>query len=163
MNKKLFTVLILAIVFIFTACGSKTKEVGGQPEETTTAVTTSETTTTPPPKPDSVVKVTASGDNLIHSSIYDQAKKRSKDGTYDFDFAYENVKKLINGDINMINQETPVANDIFPPSTYPMFNSPAQLGDKMLGLGFNVFNLANNHCLDKGEKGAFATLDYWNS
>lgn len=155
----------MTAAFVFTACGAPTiEDVGGVPELTVPAVTTTVTEATKPPVPqDTVIHFTAAGDNLIHSSIYNQAQRRSEDGTYDFDFAYDNIRGLICGDINLLNQETPIANDIFEPSTYPCFNSPTQLGDTMLDLGFDVFNHANNHILDRGAKGTNATLDYWAS
>ena len=129
-----------------------------------TKIETTPETTPEPPKEDPVVRVVAVGDNLIHSSIYNQAKARSKDGGYDFSYAYQHVEKLVSpADIAVLNQETPIANNLFPPSTYPLFNSPTQLGDQMLKMGFNVVSHCNNHILDKGEKGMLATLDYWNS
>lgn len=110
------------------------------------------------------VRFFAAGDNLIHSSLYNQAKARATDGGYDFYYAYQHVKGIIPDEgIRLLNQETLIANDIYPPSSYPMFNSPTQLGDTMLDIGFNAFNLANNHTLDKGVKGMLATLDYWES
>ena len=95
MKKSILISLITALTLtVFSSCASKSQPVGGEPEDTTVTTVTSETTTPPPPA-DSLVKITAAGDNLIHSSIYNQAKKRSTDGTYDFDYAYENVEKLI--------------------------------------------------------------------
>lgn len=129
----------------------------------------SETTVTEPVDPDHFkVSFAVTGDNLIHSSIYEQAQKRAEEqsdtGGYDFSYAYENVVPLIEAaDAAVINQETLICNDIFEPSTYPMFNSPAALGDHMLDIGFDVFTIANNHTLDKGEKGLSACLDYWDS
>ncbi len=131
---------------------------------TTTEATTTTTVTTEPPAKWETVSFTAVGDNLIHSSIYKQAAKRSADGGYDFTFAYENVADLIEpADIAMINQETLICNDKFEPSTYPCFNSPVALGDHMLDIGFDVFTIANNHTLDKGTKGLSACLDYWDT
>lgn len=154
-------VIICILMSVLSACGDNVVETMEllPPEVTLPIVTTTE----PPVPEDSMVHLTAAGDNLIHSSIYKQAQARATDGGYDFDFAYEHIKPLINGDINILNQETPICNDIFEPSTYPCFNSPTQLGDKMLSLGFNVFNHANNHILDRGVKGTEATLDYWAS
>lgn len=107
------------------------------------------------------VRLKAVGDNLIHSSIYEQAYKRSGGNGYDYDAAYENVKDLFSdADIASINQESIIA-PAFGPSTYPMFNATPELGDLMLEMGFDVFNLANNHCLDKGEAGVYSSLDYW--
>ncbi len=112
------------------------------------------------PEP-AVVRIKAVGDNLIHSSIYEQAAARAGGNGYDYDYAYENVRDLFSdADISSINQESIIA-PAFGPSTYPMFNATPELGDLMLELGFDVFNLANNHCLDKGEAGVFSSLDYW--
>ena len=138
---------------------SQTETTSAAAEETTAATAVTE------PEPEfAVISFAAVGDNLIHSSIYNQAQKRSADGGYDFTYAYENIVDLIEpADIAVINQETLICNDIFPPSTYPMFNSPTQLGDHMLDIGFDVFTIANNHTLDKNEKGLSACLDYWDS
>ena len=115
-----------------------------------------------PPVPEPVtVRLKAVGDNLIHSSIYEQANKRAGGNGYDYSYAYENVRDLFaDADIASINQESVIA-PAFGPSTYPLFNATPELGDLMLELGFDVFNLANNHCLDKGEAGVFSSLDYW--
>lgn len=101
------------------------------------------------------------GDNLIHDGIYNQAKKRAGGVGYDFKYAYEEIEDVIKlADIASINQETVIAS-IYEPSSYPMFNSPTQLGDHMVNIGFDVFNQANNHSIDKGEKGIISTLDFY--
>ncbi|MEG2597078.1 MAG: CapA family protein [Oscillospiraceae bacterium] len=108
-----------------------------------------------------IVRVKAAGDNLIHSSIYNQAKARAGGKGYDFSAAYQNVADLIgDADFSMVNQETVIA-PIYEPSNYPCFNSPVELQDQMLQLGFTVFNQANNHCIDKGEKGILSALEQW--
>lgn len=112
------------------------------------------------PQP-STVRIMGAGDDLIHEGIYQQAKKRAGGVGYDFAFAYENIADLVAiPDIMSINQETVLATEM-EPSSYPMFNSPTQLGDHLIELGFDVFNQANNHTLDKGEKGLLSTLSYW--
>ncbi len=115
-----------------------------------------------PSVPDPVtVRLKAVGDNLIHSSIYEQANRRANGQGYDYDYAYEHVADMFSdADIASINQESVIA-PAFGPSTYPMFNATPELGDLMLEMGFDVFNLANNHCLDKGETGVYSSLDYW--
>lgn len=113
-----------------------------------------------PPEP-KTVSFCAVGDNLIHSPIYYQA---FGENGYDFTAAYEGVADIIAGaDIAVINQETLICNDMYEPSNYPFFNSPTALGDHMTELGFDVFTLANNHCLDYGERGLAYSLDYWES
>lgn len=160
-----FLLLLISVSILITGCSDKTKK---KSQSNTSLPDSSSVVTTDPtpkvPEPDPVVRVVAVGDNLIHDGIYNQAHQRAKDGTYDFDYAYQYVEGLIKpADIAILNQETPIANDLFPPSNYPMFNSPTQLGDKMIDMGFNVISHSNNHVLDKGEKGMLATLDYWDS
>lgn len=114
----------------------------------------------PPPVP-VYTNLLGVGDNLIHSLIYIQAGRRAVgDEGYNFDFAYENIADYIrNADIASVNQETMMAGS-FPPSNYPKFNTPTQLGDLMVEIGFDVVNLANNHMLDQGEKGLKETIEF---
>lgn len=126
--------------------------------------TTEITTTTAPPEPeDPSVRVVAVGDNLVQKYVYTAAQNWATDGTYDFTKCYENVADVIAlGDIRMINQETLIANDQYEISGSNFnFNSPTQLGDALMDVGFNVITMANNHMLDKGIGGLLATLDYW--
>lgn len=110
------------------------------------------------------VHILAAGDNLIHSSIYNQAAARANGNGYDFSYEYDNVDEYIaSADIAILNQETLICNDTIEPSDYPYFNSPAALGDHMIDIGFDVFTIANNHILDQHEDGLSACLDYWES
>lgn len=173
--KKLLNIIIsAAIVLGMTSCKADEQplvleetglitETISVPETTAPpAETTTETTTTKPLPEYSTVSFAAVGDNLIHSSIYKQANSRAGGEGYDFAYAYENIVKFIrSADVAVINQETLICNDVFTPSTYPLFNSPTALGDHMLDIGFDVFTIANNHTLDKGTDGLSACLDYW--
>lgn len=108
-------------------------------------------------------RLMCAGDNLIHGSIYKQAKNRSNNGTYDFSYTYEGIKEIIAlSDIAFLNQETIIDKDN-EPSTYPMFNSPAELLDEMINVGFDVFNQATNHTMDKGLSGAKNDLELFKS
>lgn len=104
----------------------------------------------------------SAGDNLIHSSLYEQAAARSEDGGYDFTYLYENVAPyLSSADITTINQETVIVPSNSP-STYPLFNSPPELASYVTDLcGVDVLNLANNHCLDQGTDGLGECLSFW--
>lgn len=137
---------------------------------TTTAATTSETTTvtTPEPPPtEATVSFTALGDNLIHSSLYNQAAKRAAadeecELAYDFERAYAGAADLLDrADITVLNQETLICGEGFAPSSYPRFNSPVELGDYMAELGVDVFTMANNHMLDMNESGLYSCLSYY--
>ena len=120
----------------------------------------------PEPEPQPVVTTlhaSATGDNLIHLGLYQQAQQRAGGSGYDFTYLYENVAPFYaDYDINWLNQETLVT-DEFPPSSYPMFCSPAALGEHMYDIGFRVFSLSNNHSYDKGAEGIAATRRFWAS
>lgn len=105
----------------------------------------------------------AAGDNIIHGNIYDDAKLRAKDGeTYRFIDMYADIADLVrNADISLVNQETPIAGSEFKVSGYPNFNSPPEAGQAMIDLGFDIIALANNHMLDKGEKGYINSINFW--
>ena len=108
------------------------------------------------------VSVTAVGDNLIHDAIYEQAAARTSDG-YDFEYAYQNIRdKIESKDLAILNQETIISTE-HNVSSYPQFNSPTELGDEMLDIGFDVFNIATNHSIDCGEKGLISAIEFWKS
>ena len=112
------------------------------------------------PEPTSV-RVMVAGDNLIHSRIYTQAAEKAGGNGYDFSYTYQHIAPLIaKADFGVINQETPLVASK-PPSNWPLFNTPTQLGDHMVDIGFKVFNHANNHILDQGVSGALETIDFW--
>lgn len=156
-------ILLLAALLIVAFCLPWNGEDGGEHVPVMESVSLPE----PSPEPEEPlfqpisIRLRAAGDNLIHSSIYNQAKGRATDGGYDFGYAYENIAGLVKDcDVAMMNQETVIA-PIYEPSDYPCFNSPVELQQEMLDLGFTVFNQANNHVLDKGEKGILSALDQW--
>ncbi len=145
-----------------TEATTATEAVTAPPTEATV------TTTTPAPEPEFYkVHLVCAGDNLIHSSIYNQAKRRAKangdDEGYDFSYVYERVEHYIkDADLAILNQET-IVTDELEPSDYPRFCSPADLGKHMIDIGFDVFSMSNNHVLDRGEEGLLATLRFWDS
>ena len=44
-------------------------------------------------------------------------------------------------------------------SGYPEFNTPSELGEALKNIGLDVLSTANNHSMDRREKGIIATLD----
>lgn len=116
----------------------------------------------PAPKPPVTVRFMAAGDNLIHDNIYRQAAARAAGGGFDFSPAYERANGLFDGaDLRFLNQETIVAEKLYPLSGYPRFNSPEALGRQMADMGFNIINIANNHMFDMNEDGLVGALDFW--
>lgn len=109
------------------------------------------------------VSFVAVGDNLIHNVIYEQANARAGGDGYDFEDAYRNISgKISSKDIAILNQET-IISTAHNVSSYPQFNSPTELGDEMLDIGFDVFNIATNHSIDCGEKGLISAIEFWKS
>lgn len=159
------------MILISSGMGCAVKNVGEMPYNSgaddlssfETAVPT-EPATEPPPA-DKRIHIAAVGDNLVQTAVYREASYHSDDGTYNFLPLYENVRSIIeSADISIINQETLIANGEYEISGSNFnFNSPVELGDDMIELGFDVFTMANNHVLDKGTGGLEATLDYWDS
>ena len=103
---------------------------------------------------------TAAGDNLIHGGIY--VDPHFVNNNYDFTPIYKNIKPYVEDkDISFINQETMLGGHDLGLSSYPMFNSPQEIGDAILDTGFDWMNHATNHTLDVGELGVIKTLEYW--
>lgn len=105
------------------------------------------------------VKFVAAGDNLIHNTIYEACREQ---GGYDFRSIYAEIKTYIkNYDLAFINQETILGGTELGLSTYPNFNSPQEVGDALIDAGFNLFSLANNHTLDRGEVAIVNAVNYF--
>ncbi len=119
---------------------------------------------TEPPLLESTVHFLAVGDNLVQKRVYESAQNHASEGQkYNFNYCYKNVAdKIAAADLAFINQETIIANDQYEISGSNFnFNSPTQLGDEIVSLGFDIIGMSNNHALDKGTGGLSATLDYW--
>lgn len=102
------------------------------------------------------------GDNLIHNCVYRQADRNAPGDEFDFLPMYEMVAEDIqSADIAYLNQETILGGTELGLSSYPMFNSPQEVGRDMITLGFDVFSHATNHAYDKGEIGLFNTYQFY--
>ena len=102
------------------------------------------------------------GDNLIHSSIYNEANRNANYDGYDFKPMITMIKDKVKGyDLAYYNQETILGGSELGLSDYPTFNSPYEAGDAMLDAGFNIVSLATNHTIDRGEKAVLNSCEYW--
>lgn len=117
-----------------------------------------------PAKEDEVATFTfsATGDNLIHQKIFQQASTRANGSGYDFNYAYESVSSFYQQhDLNWINQESLLSSKLGPAS-YPTFSTPGECGQALYNLlNMRVFSVANNHIYDQGATGLEATVDYY--
>ena len=100
------------------------------------------------------------GDIMQHSLQLEEAKR--EDGTYSYSHWYKHITKEIkSNDLAVANLETPIYKEGF--SGYPSFCAPDSFLYAIRDAGFNVILFANNHCFDKGKRGAMHTLDLLDS
>ncbi|MBR5753199.1 MAG: CapA family protein, partial [Clostridia bacterium] len=104
----------------------------------------------------------ATGDNLIHQKIFQQASTRAGGNGYDFNYCYESVSGFYQShDLNWINQESLLSSKLGPAS-YPTFSTPGECGQALYNLlNMRVFSVANNHIYDQGATGLEATAEYY--
>ena len=110
------------------------------------------------------VSFVAVGDNIIHSTVMSDAATLAEgtDKEYNFVPMFENVADIIEeADVAFINQEAPIAGKSRGYAGYPMFNSPEQVVYDLSEIGFDIFNIANNHMLDRHTSGYKSTIDFY--
>ena len=112
------------------------------------------------PEKDTEITIVMVGDILLHAPVEEAAKR--DDGSYNFDFIFENLKKDISSaDIAIVNQEVIIGGEELGVSGYPAFNAPYQAGDALVEAGFDVVCHGTNHALDKGKSGLLNCCKYW--
>lgn len=165
-----FTVLTSALI---TGCGTNTvKKVKNETESTSfnsevqTEAVSAEKQAVPVAE-DKRIHVSAAGDNLIHYSVYKNAEAYAVNGeNYNFAPLYENVRSIIEGaDVAILNQETVISQSNAVTGACGgvlTFNSPLEVADAVIDLGFDVFTMANNHVLDMGASGLEESINFWN-
>lgn len=157
-NKKIATV-IAAVALLISITGCNTKTQVQEPSNIEEPVVKEEIK-------DYKVSLFAVGDALIHDAVYKDAQtdEIGEDGynKYDFKKMLTEIKPLAEQhDLAFYNQETIIGGKDLGLSNYPMFNSPDEIGLDMLASGFNIVNLATNHTMDKGARGATYSANFW--
>ena len=176
MKYRFLALLTAMLLFVPAAgCGSRSKTtpdddlviIGSKPaSETAETVDHTDAETEPSTEAEERLHFAAVGDNLIHKAVYRTAENHAGSGKdYDFHYCYQGVEDTIkSADLAFINQETIICNGEFEISGSNLnFNSPNELGDDLIDIGFDIISMANNHVLDKGSSGMRACLDYWDS
>ena len=106
------------------------------------------------------MSLVAVGDTLIHAALYLDASRGNN--TYDFSYMFTDVEPIIKDyDLKYYNQETIIGGKNLGVSHYPRFNSPDEIGENLVNIGFNLVSLANNHTMDKDEAGILYSVDFW--
>lgn len=101
------------------------------------------------------IELVFAGDAMQHERQLNAA--RQKDGTYDYSPYYKALYPYIqSADYAVVNLETPLGGA--PYSGYPMFCSPDSYLDALRRAGFDLMLTANNHILDRRDKGLRRTV-----
>ena len=100
------------------------------------------------------------GDIMQHETQLKMA--RQNDGKYSYSYCFRHIKELVkSADISVANLETTIGKSGY--SGYPSFCAPDSFLHAVKDAGFKVLLFANNHCMDKGKRGALYTLDMLDS
>ena len=156
----IFLVIIIIIIAVTILLNNKTNKNVSKSKETVNETIDEVVEEVPKEKRMSLIAV---GDILIHESVYKDAYVSEND-SYDFHYMFTDIEPIINKyDLKFCNQESIIGGRTLGISGYPSFNSPDEIGDELVNLGFNLISLANNHTLDKGENAVLYSNSYWNS
>ena len=103
-----------------------------------------------------VVKMMFTGDTLVHGAVYNQAQTYgSRSGkAYDFNPMFDKVRPIISSaDVAICHQETPLSADNKQLSGFPVFSTPHEIADGLLGAGYDGCSTASNHSFDRNVQG----------
>ena len=90
------------------------------------------------------------GDAMQHAPQITAAEQ--PDGTYDYSPCFQNIAEDITwADFAVVNLECPLGGK--PYTGYPCFSAPDSYAQQLRDVGFDLFLTANNHCLDRRDKG----------
>lgn len=109
------------------------------------------------PEPPSRVRLAFTGDTLIHNTV--TAAARQGDGL-DFREMFAPVRHLIGAaDLAICHLEVPLSPSSSDLSSYPLFNSPAEVAGALEWAGYDGCSTASNHSYDQGVSGVLGTLE----
>ena len=115
----------------------------------------------------SYATLTAVGDIMMHGPQITRGYDKETD-TFDYADAFTYVEPYLSeSDFTVGNLETTLAGryegatqSVYGYSDYPRFNAPEILATNLKDAGFDLLGTANNHSMDSGVDGVYATLDY---
>lgn len=100
------------------------------------------------------------GDAMMHKSQL--AAAQQPDGSYSFDECFAGLAPVINAaDYAVVNLEAPLGGK--PYAGYPCFCMPDSYGYALRDAGFDMFLTANNHTLDRNDRGLRRTVQMLDS
>lgn len=100
------------------------------------------------------------GDAMQHQGQLDAARRGK--GVYDYSECFEAIAPYVRkADFAVVNLETTLGDKNF--TGYPCFCSPDTFADALTEAGFDLFLTANNHTLDRVDRGLHRTIDVLDS
>ena len=101
-----------------------------------------------------MVNLTFVGDAMQHAPQITAAQQA--DGTYDYSPCFQHlIDDITWADLAVVNLECPLGGK--PYTGYPCFSAPDSYAQTLRDVGFDLFLTANNHCLDRRDKGLVRT------
>lgn len=159
LKRKIRNLLVLALFVVISSCIGWYLQRGDSLDNRSINISYQTVNT----KKETYASMVMVGDALIHGTVYGTAHRYANYNGYDFKPMLEHIKERVKDyDLAYYNQETILGGTELGLSTYPLFNSPYEVGDAFIDAGFNLVSLATNHTIDKGEKGVLNSRNYWN-
>ena len=101
-----------------------------------------------------MVNLTFVGDAMQHAPQITAAQQA--DGTYDYSPCFQHlIDDITWAYLAVVNLECPLGGK--PYTGYPCFSAPDSYAQTLRDVGFDLFLTANNHCLDRRDKGLVRT------
>ncbi len=108
------------------------------------------------PQPAQEAELIFAGDAMQHSAQIEAA--HTVNDTYDYSECFFSIKPYIeNADYAVVNLETPLGGA--PYTGYPCFSAPDSYAKSLIDCGFDLLLTANNHTLDRRDKGLIRTIN----
>lgn len=102
------------------------------------------------------VELVFAGDAMQHKAQLEAARQAY--GLFSFDECFASIAPYVqDADYAVVNLETPIGGGNY--SGYPMFCAPDSYSIALKNAGFDLMLTANNHALDRRDKGVKRTLD----
>lgn len=103
--------------------------------------------------------VSAAGDILPHSPLWDQAARNAGGAGRDFGPMFAEIAPLLeSSDLAICHLETPIAPAGEPLSTAPLYGVPVEIAAGIASAGYDRCSTASNHSLDRGAAGIDRTV-----
>lgn len=178
-NKKTIYILIVSTLFlciILSSCSTAPASSDSIISAATPSPTVQATHTpfvspepTPTMEPYTSIVIGSVGDIMVHEMMLKDAQRMGEgdynftkegDEIYSFDHWFEYIAPSLEyADLMIGNLETTIAVDNSLVAGYPYFATPKELLPALQNAGFDVLVNGNNHMLDKGAEGVFATVN----